>query len=201
MRVFNDAEGRDWTLDLNIASARPLSEFCKKSNPPVNLFDATSFLAAVGDILFAVDCLSVLTSEQRNKRGMTPADFGRALKGKYAYEAQRALTEEYADFFPDPATAGVIRNSLRRLSESSKREEEVVRKVMDQVIRQREERLEILSRSLDGGSASLPGSPDAAGSEPTISGSPTPNSTRSPKRATGRNGSGSPRARSTRTPT
>lgn len=170
MRSFNDSEGRDWTLNLNIESARPLSDFCKKSDPPVNLFDATSFLAAVGDIIFAVDCLSVLTAEQRDRRGMTPADFGRALKGASAYEAQRALTEEYADFFPDPATAGVIRNSLRRLSESSKREEEVVKKVMDRVIRQREERLEILSRNLDGGSDSSPGSPDGADSEPTING-------------------------------
>lgn len=167
MRSFKDAEGRDWTLDLNIASARPLSEFCKKNDPPVNLFDATSFLAAAGDIIFAVDCLSVLTAEQRDRRGLTPADFGRALKGASAYEAQRALTEEYADFFPDPATAGVIRNSLRRLLESSKREEEVVKKVMDRVIRQREERLEILSRSLNGGSDSSPGPQDAADSAPT----------------------------------
>lgn len=167
MRTFNDSEGRDWTLDLNIASARPLSEFCKKSDPAVNLFDATSFLAAVGDIIFAVDCLSILTAEQRDRRGMTPADFGRALKGGSAYEAQRALTEEYADFFPDPATAGLIKNSLRRLNESSKREEEVVKKVMDQVIRQREERLELLSRSLDGGSDSSPKQPAAADSAPT----------------------------------
>lgn len=167
MRTFNDSEGRDWTLDLNIASARPLAEFCKKSDPAVNLFDATSFLAAVGDIIFAVDCLAVLTAEQRDRRGMTPADFGRALKGGSAYEAQRALTEEYADFFPDPATAGLIKNSLRRLNESSKREEEVVQKVMDQVIRQREERLEVLSRSLDGGSDSSPKQPAAADSAPT----------------------------------
>lgn len=166
MRVFNDAEGRDWTLDLNIASARPLSEFCKKADPPVNLFDATSFLAAVGDIIFAVDCLSVLCAGQRETRGMTPADFGRALKGKSAYEAQRALTEEYVDFFPDPATAGVIRNSLRRLNDSSKREEKVVQKVMEQVIRQREERLRILEENLSGGSSSSGASQDGAGSEP-----------------------------------
>ena len=167
MRSFIDAEGRDWTLDLNISSARPLSEFCKKSDPAVNLFDATSFLAAVGDIIYAVDCLAVLTAEQRDRRGMTPADFGRALKGKTAYEAQRALTEEYADFFPDPATAGIIRRSLNRLNESSKREEEVVEKALELAIRQREERIAILSKSLDGGLASSPESPAAADSEPT----------------------------------
>ena len=167
MRSFNDSEGRDWTLDLNIASARPLSEFCKQADPPVNLFDATSFLAAIGDIIFAVDCLSVLTAEQRDRRGMTPADFGRALKGGSAYEAQRALTEEYSDFFPDPATAGVIKRSLARLNESSKREEEVVEKALELAIRQREERLEILSKSLDGGSVFSQNSPAEAGSAPT----------------------------------
>ena len=98
---------------------------------------------------------------------MTPADFGRALKGKTAYEAQRALTEEYADFFPDPATAGIIRRSLNRLNESSKKEEEVVEKALELAIRQREERIAILSKSLDGGLASSPESPAAADSART----------------------------------
>jgi len=167
MRSFIDADGRDWTLDLNIESARPLSVLCKQSDPPVNLFDATSFLAAVGDIIFAVDCLAVLTAEQRDRRGMTPADFGRALKGGSAYEAQRALTEEYADFFPDPATAGILKNSLSRLNESSKREEEVVKKAIDLAIRQREERIRILSETISGGSDSSPEPPAAEDSAPT----------------------------------
>ena len=167
MRSFIDADGRDWTLDLNIESARPLSVLCKQSDPPVNLFDATSFLAAVGDIIFAVDCLAVLTAEQRDRRGMTPADFGRALKGGSAYEAQRALTEEYADFFPDPATAGILKNSLSRLNESSKREEEVVKKAIDLAIRQREERIRILSETISGGSDSSLEQPAAEDSAPT----------------------------------
>lgn len=167
MRTFNDAEGRDWTLDLNIESARPLSVFCGKNDPPVNLFDATSFLAAVGDIIFAVDCLSILTAEQRDRRGMTPADFGRALKGTAAYEAQRALLEEYTDFFPDPATAGVLKRSLSRLAELSKREEAVVEKAMDLAVKQREERIGILAESLSGGSDSSPKQPAAADSAPT----------------------------------
>lgn len=167
MRSFIDAEGRDWALDMNISSARPLSEFCKKSDPSVNLFDATSFLTAVGDIIFAVDCLSVMTAEQRDRRGMTPADFGRALKGKTAYEAQRALIEEYADFFPDPATAGILRRSLNRLSESSKREEEVVEKALELMFKQREERIAILSKSLDGGLNGSPESPAEADSART----------------------------------
>ena len=101
---------------------------------------------------------------------MTPADFGRALKGGSAYEAQRALTEEYADFFPDPATAGILKNSLRRLNESSQREEEVVKKAIDLAIRQREERIRILSETISGGSDSSPEPPAAEDSAPTTGG-------------------------------
>jgi len=201
MRIFQDAEGRDWSLDLNITAAKPLAAWCAGQEPKVDLFDASSFLAATGSIIFTVDCLAVLTAQQRSERGITAEDFGRALKGAFAYEAQRALLDEYADFFPDPAMAGIIKRSLNRLLESSKREEKIVSQAVEAAIRQREERLTILEKTLSGGSDISPGLPAAGGSAPTTAGSPTANSTRSSKRATSRSGSGSRPARSTPTPT
>ena len=201
MRIFHDVEGRDWSLDLNITAAKPLAAWCSNQDPKVDLFDASSFLAATGSIIFTVDVLAILTADQRDARGMTPEDFGRALKGASAYEAQRALLDEYADFFPDPAMAGIIKRSLSRLLESSKREERIVSAAVEAAIKAREERLAILEKSLDGGSSSSQDSPDAEGSEPTTAGSPTGSSTSSSKRVTGRSGKGSPPLPTTRTRT
>lgn len=201
MRTFIDSEGRDWSLDLNITAAKPLAAWCLKQDPKVDFFDCSSFLAATGSIIFTVDVLAILTADQRLERNMTPDDFGRALKGASAYEAQRALLDEYADFFPDPAMAGILKRSLSRLLESSKREEEIVRKAVEASIRAREERLKILEKRLDGGSSSSPELQGAVGSAPTTAGSPSGNSTSSSKRATGRSGRASRPPRSTRTRT
>lgn len=170
MQVFHDVDGRDWTLDLNIASAKPLSAWCERQDPPVNLFDASQFLTMASSIIKAVDALAILTTEQRDARGVTCEDFGRALKGGTAYDAQRALLREYADFFPDPGVGSAIGKSLTRLEESSKREQRLIEKALEATINAYTHRVDAVEKALASGSSTSESSPDSADSEQTISG-------------------------------
>ena len=148
MRNFTDSTGGEWTLDLTIATAKPLTIWLKDYDPPVDFFRAVDFMTAATSIIFAIDCLSFLCAEQRQARGMSDRDFGQAFRGEAAYKAQRALIEEYVDFFPDPATSGTLKNCLQRLEDSSRREGEIVKRAMDQVAEDYNRRVTLIEKSL-----------------------------------------------------
>ena len=148
MRIIKDTNGNEWKLDLNIYTAKSLVNYLESLDPPVNLFDAAEFLPRASSILFAVDVLAVLTYEERTARGVSDVDFGRSLKGGFAYEAQRALLQEYADFFPDPSLSETLKKSLERLEEASLREQQIVETVLNQAITEREQQITDLAREV-----------------------------------------------------
>lgn len=148
MRIIKDTNGNEWKLDLNIYTAKALVNYLESLDPPVNLFDAAEFLPRASSILFAVDVLAVLTYEERTARGVSDVDFGRSLKGGFAYEAQRALLKEYADFFPDPSLSETLKKSLERLEEASLREQQIVETVLNQAITEREQQITDLAREV-----------------------------------------------------
>lgn len=161
MRSFKDSLGGEWSIDLNIATAKPLSIWLKDYDPPVDFFKAVDFLTAATSIIFAVDCLCYLCGETRAERGLSDREFGRAFRGESAYKAQQALIEEYIDFFPDPAQSGILENCLQRLKDSSKRESEIVKRVMEQVAEDYDRRVEMVEKSLSTSLNTSPGSPDS----------------------------------------
>lgn len=148
MRIIKDCNGQEWKIDLNIATAKPLVAYLESLDPPVDLFDAASFLPRISSILFAVDVLAVLTYDERSARGVSDVDFGRGLKGSYAYEAQRALMGEYTDFFPDPSLSETLKNALTALEENSLREQQLVEKILVQAIKERAEQVAKLEADL-----------------------------------------------------
>lgn len=161
MRTFKDATGGEWSIDLNIATAKPLSLWLKDYDPPVDFFKAVDFMTAATSIIFAVDCLAFLCAEMRGERNINDRDFGRLFKGAAAYNAQRALMEEYVDFFPDPALGGILKSFLTRLEDSSKRESEIVKKVMEKVAEDYERRVKLVAESASTTLNTSPNSPDS----------------------------------------
>lgn len=149
MTTFTDANGDEWEVKLTIASSRPLCDYLRTLDPPVDLYSPAEFYAFVSRVPNAVDALSILCEKQRKKRGMSEEQFGEALYGKYAWEAQRALNEEYLLFYPDPGMSEILRNTQDRLSESSKKEESLVAKFLGQVVENYEQRVSVLANQLD----------------------------------------------------
>ena len=150
MQIFKDVNGLEWKIDLNLYTAKALSQYLESLDPPVNLFDAASFMPRASSILFAVDCLAVLTYDERKERGISDVEFGKALKGGYAYSAERALLHEYTSFFPDPQLQTTLKQSLKRLEEISLKEQTIVENVLIQAIKEREKLVDSLAQEIGG---------------------------------------------------
>lgn len=179
MKIFEDVQGRTWSIDLNIEEARPFAEWLKKETE-IDLFRPADTLAAFGSIFTALDALSFLCREQRRKRKeMSDADFGRAFKGKVAYDAQRALLEEYCDFFPDPRIQALIEKSLTSILSASDAQSAILEKRILQTVEAIQTATEIMNRRITG--TPSPGSPGSEESEPVTGASRGANSPKPPK--------------------
>lgn len=104
MRTFKDAQDREWTIDLNIASVRALRQRAARvdSLKNVDLLDYAGVLLSVSDPFFAADLLFETVRDQAEKRGVSAEDFGASLRGKILFDAISEWSAEYLDFFPEP---------------------------------------------------------------------------------------------------
>lgn len=164
MITFKDGNGVEWEVKLTIASSRPLCDYLRTLDPPVDLYSPAEFYAYISFIPNAVDALCVLCRNQRKERGISEEQFGEALFGRSAWEAQRALNEEYLNFFPDPELSTTLRNVQDQLNASSKKEESLVARFLGQVADNYEQRVNTLANELV--SNILPDSPEKGASEP-----------------------------------
>lgn len=111
MQKFIDATGQEWTIELNIETARAVRRRAKtyESLKDVDFLDYASLLLSLNDVFFAADLLYCVCEEEAKERNVDAEAFGRGLKGKHLFDAVTALTAEYLDFFPDPTTAEKMR--------------------------------------------------------------------------------------------
>ena len=104
MRTFADAQGREWTLDLNIASLRKLRARAAtvETLKNVDLLDYAGVLLSLSDPFFSADLLFETLREDADERGISAEDFGASLRGVFLFDAIAEWTAEYLDFFPEP---------------------------------------------------------------------------------------------------
>lgn len=132
MQYIKDYTGDEWTLDLNLGVAEELDAFLQ-STYTVDLFNAVETMALLARPINVVSIASCLCREQREKKGLSPADFGRRWKGEAAYKLQRALWSEYRDFFPSPEIGALIDSTMKRLQSLSESEGRLVKQAMDRL--------------------------------------------------------------------
>ncbi|MBQ2791006.1 MAG: hypothetical protein IJE97_15325 [Thermoguttaceae bacterium] len=106
MRKFKDINGVEWTLDVNLATARTFRERMKEVETlkNVDFLDCAAVALALSDVFFAADFLYLLCGDEARSRSVDASAFGAALKGRVLFEATAAATAEYLDFFPDATT-------------------------------------------------------------------------------------------------
>ena len=121
MQKFKDVNGREWTIELNIAAIRKL----RKSTPNVegfedfDILDYTGVLTKVNDPLFAADLLYLVCRDQLDAAGIDSEAFGRALKGRALFDGVTAFLAEYVDFFPEPTVAEKIATVIAKTREAT----------------------------------------------------------------------------------
>ncbi|MBQ5790479.1 MAG: hypothetical protein IIW01_09330, partial [Thermoguttaceae bacterium] len=96
MRKFKDINGVEWTLDVNLATARTFRERMKEVETlkNVDFLDCAAVALSLADVFFAADFLYLLCGEEARSRGVDASAFGAALKGRVLFEAVAAATAE-----------------------------------------------------------------------------------------------------------
>ena len=136
MQKFKDFNDREWTIDLNIASAREIRRRMATidSLKDVDFLDHSSMLMALNDVFFAADLLFLVCEKQANERGIDDESFGRSLRGDVLFDAVAAFVAEYVDFFPDPTIREKIRIVAEKNRELQARLYDALAKVTDDTI-------------------------------------------------------------------
>lgn len=176
MQVIKDVNERLWEFDLNIGTAEPLEKYLKEQE--IDLFNASVMIAVLSSPIQSLNIIAFLLRKEIADAGMTSADFGRAFKGAQAYKAQRALIQEYRDFFPDPAIQDAIDQTLDRTLQLSEQEQLLIRRSIEKALDNYEKRVETISGLIGNGSPRGPLSPVSA---PNTGSSNTQSLSKSPK--------------------
>ena len=136
MQKFKDFNDREWTIDLNIASAREIRRRMATidSLKDVDFLDHSSMLMALNDVFFAADLLFLVCEKQANERGIDDESFGRSLRGDVLFDAVAAFVAEDVDFFPDPTIREKIRIVAEKNRELQARLYDAIAKVTDDTI-------------------------------------------------------------------
>jgi hypothetical protein len=116
MHVFRDNNGRDWCIEINVASVKRT-----KALMGVDLYGLVDARfegldKLLGNPCDLVDVLYCLVKAEADKRGITDEDFGRGMGGDSLQRASDAFMAELIDFFPDPR----VRAGLTKVLEKSR---------------------------------------------------------------------------------
>lgn len=112
MKLFKDAVGREWLIDVNAYSIE-----CVKSITGVNLLSILEGELAQKlsmDAALLCNVVYAICKEQADEKGVTAADFGRSMKGDAIADATDALLGDIVNFFPS-AKRAVLTKMLEKL--------------------------------------------------------------------------------------
>ena len=167
MRVFNDADGRAWNLDVTLPEIKRVKE--RLGVQVLDLADVKGelFQRATGDVIFLVDLLYVLCEPQAGAAKIDDEQFGRAMRGDAIEEATDALFLAIADFFPKGRRA-LLESLHQKLARYGKMAQAVAGEELARAETDEQVRLNVLSALRPGSNAS--GSPDSSASIPLAPG-------------------------------
>lgn len=155
MKQFTDANGKKWSLAINIGTVKLCRDLLgvnllepEAGNPPL--------VTSLGtDDIFLVDLIYCLCKEEADKAGITDIAFGQSFNGKVLHEAANAFFSEYMDFFRD-------RGRTDRL-EAISREKQIIDKATQRA-KEEIEKLDLddaVEQVFGNGSIGLPESPES----------------------------------------
>jgi len=114
MQKFTDARGRDWSIEINVATAKRVKKALDVDL--LGALDGTLLQRLAGDPCLLCDVLYVLVQDQCTAQQVSDEQFGEGLAGEAIEHAGTALLEELVDFFP-PAKRQILRDVLARLDD------------------------------------------------------------------------------------
>jgi len=117
VRVFKDADSRQWDLVINVAAVKRVRDLLGLDLYGLVDDEARPLGRLLGDPCKLVDVLYVLCREQAQARSITDEDFGRGFSGDSLEAAADAFCEELFDFFPNRQARETLRATKRKSRE------------------------------------------------------------------------------------
>jgi len=161
MRILADANGKEWSVDLNTFVLQRLRNELKIDL--MTIFETDLLKRLMDDIVLAVEVLYWVVKPQADRDNIGPEAFAIAMKGRYA-QVHTVLAEEVHDFFSsqDRAKAAILRmamTSMRTMREKTadKADELVTDQVIERMVESEVQKIfGEFTTSMQGLSASTP---------------------------------------------
>jgi hypothetical protein len=129
MKVFKDNAGREWTVEINVASLKRV-----KSLADVDLLgvlDGTLIERLIRDPVLLCDAVYAICKPQADERSVTDEDFGRTMAGDAIESATEALLEELVSFCPSPRDRANLGRVLKATREVMDKARDIVEARLD----------------------------------------------------------------------
>ena len=171
MKTFTDNAGRDWVIEINVASLKQVKGLTGTDLIALAVSMDTSVAERLAsDPILLCDVLYAVCKPQADERGVSDEEFGRAMAGDAIESATVALLEDIVGFCPSPRDRAALGRVLTAMRNARDKARDLVDKNLDRMIEGGEidrivtdamtEAEQALERTTSGGSStSAPASP------------------------------------------
>jgi len=98
MKLFKDTEGREWTVNVNVATIKRVRDLVDVDL--LALADGELFAKLISDPVLLCDTVFAVCKPEADKKGIVDTDFGESMSGDTIEAATNALLEEIVNFCP-----------------------------------------------------------------------------------------------------
>lgn len=158
MRMFKDNQGREWTVEITVATIKRVRGLAGVDL--MEVLEGTNGLIEklVRDPVLLCDVLYAVCKPQADERQVSDEAFGASMAGDAIEHATAALLEELVDFCPSPRDRANLGRVLKATREVMDKARDVVERRIDELIDGGALERAILEAAGGGSSGSAPAS-------------------------------------------
>ena len=157
MRSFKDNEGRQWTVDINVAALKRVRGLT--GTDLMQVVEGTLIERLIRDPILLCDVVYAICKPEADSRGVSDEDFGRSMAGDAIEHATTAVLEELVGFCPSPRDRANLGRVLQATQKVMDKARDLVEKRLDSGELDRlADRLLSEGATAGGSSTSAPGS-------------------------------------------
>lgn len=133
MKTFRDAQGREWTVEVNVTALKRVKDatgvdLTKVIDPESDVISRLS-----EDVFLLFDVVCALLKPQLEKHGLSAEEFGAGLDEDATEKAATALFEGIIDFFRDEKRMLLKRAFSKVKAAAEKTQSEAINRAMKEV--------------------------------------------------------------------
>jgi len=135
MKTFTDNAGRDWVIEINVASLKRVKGLTGTDLIGLAVSMDTSVAERLAsDPILLCDVLYAVCKPQADERGVSDEEFGRAMAGDAIESATVALLEDIVGFCPSPRDRAALGRVLTAMRDARDKARDLVDQNLDRMI-------------------------------------------------------------------